>query len=221
MLKLQVIVGSTRPTRAADHVVPWVTDRAERHQAFEVEVLDLRDWALPFFQEHIGTLGNFVDPPYSEPIVKEWNNKIGEADAYLIITPEYNHSTSGVLKNAIDNVFFSFAFRNKAAAFVGYSGGIAAGTRAVEHLASIAIELELHPLKQSVLIPKVESAFNDNHDPIDPDTDIALEIVLDDLAWWSSALAKARSEGQLGPGVFRAREAAAARAPVAEVIDDL
>jgi NAD(P)H-dependent FMN reductase len=220
MLKLQVIVGSTRPTRAADHVVPWVVDRAERHQAFEVEVLDLRDWTLPMFQEHLGTLGNFVDPPYSEPIVKEWNNKIAEADAYLIITPEYNHSTSGVLKNAIDNVFISFAFRNKAAAFVGYSGGIAAGTRAVEHLASIAIELELHPLKQSVLIPKVENAFNDNHDPIDPDTDTALEIVLDDLAWWSSALAKARSEGQLGPGVFRAREAAAARAPAA-VIDDL
>src|SRR5450759_5678589 len=70
MPKLQVIIGSTRPTRAADHVAPWVINRAERHEAFEVEALDLRDWPLPIFQEHVGTLGDFVDPPYSEPIVK-------------------------------------------------------------------------------------------------------------------------------------------------------
>jgi len=212
MSKLQVIVGSTRPTRAIDHVVPWVVSRAERHEAFEVELLDLRDWPLPIFQEHIGTLGDFVDPPYSEPIVKAWNTKIAEGDAYLIITPEYNHSIPGVLKNAIDSVFVSFAFRNKPAAFVGYSVGVAAGTRAVEHLAQIAIETELHPLKHSVLIPKVENAFNDRHDPIDPGTEIALAVVLDDLAWWTSVLERARGEGQLAPGVFRARKAAAALA---------
>jgi NAD(P)H-dependent FMN reductase len=219
MLKLQIIVGSTRPTRAIDHIVPWLASRAERHDAFDVEVLDLRDWPLPIFQEHMGTLGDFVDPPYSDPIVKRWNNKIGEADAYLIITPEYNHSIPAVLKNAIDSVFVSFAFRNKPAAFVGYSTGIAAGTRAVEHLASIAIEVELHPLKQSVLIPKVENAFNDNHDPVDPDTETALEIVLDDLAWWASNLTRARADGQLIPGVFRAREAAAVRAAAAVPAD--
>lgn len=219
MLKLQVVVGSTRPTRAADHVVPWVLDRAERHEAFEVELLDLRDWPLPIFQEHLGTLGDFVDPPYSDPIVKAWNKKIAEADAYLMITAEYNHSVPAVLKNAIDSVFVSFAFRNKPAAFVGYSVGVAAGSRAVEHLAQIAVETELHPLKHSVLIPKVTAAFNDRHDPIDPDTEIALEIVLDDLAWWASVLQRARAEGQLAPGVFRAREAAAARAAAA-VTDD-
>src|ERR1700683_3696515 len=118
MLKLQIIVGSTRPTRGADHVLPWVRSRAESHEAFEVEVLDLRDWPLPIFQEHMGTLGDFVDPPYSEPIVKRWNKKIAEADAYLMITPEYNHSVPAVLKNAIDSVFVSFAFRNKPAAFI-------------------------------------------------------------------------------------------------------
>jgi NAD(P)H-dependent FMN reductase len=94
MLKLQIIVGSTRLTRAADHVVPWVASRAEGHDAFEVELLDLRDWPLPMFQEHMGTLGDFVDPPYSEPIVKQWNAKIAQADAYLMITAEYNHSVS-------------------------------------------------------------------------------------------------------------------------------
>jgi NADPH-dependent FMN reductase len=81
MPKLQVILGSTRPTRAADRVVPWVVDRAESHGAFEVELLDLRDWPLPFFQEHIGTLGDFSDPTYSDPIVRSWNRKIAEGDA--------------------------------------------------------------------------------------------------------------------------------------------
>lgn len=220
MSKLQIIVGSTRPTRAADHVVPWVVGRAERHEAFEVELLDLREWPLPIFQEHLGSIGDWADPTYSDPIVKRWNKKIAEADAYLMITPEYNHSVPAVLKNAIDSVFVSFAFRNKVAAFVGYSTGIAAGTRAVEHLAQIAVEVELHPLKHSVLIPKVENAFNDLHEPIDPDAETALDVVLDDLAWWTSTLARARAEGQLVPGVFRAREAAAARAAAAALDDD-
>jgi NAD(P)H-dependent FMN reductase len=217
--KLQIILGSTRPTRAIDHVTPWVVDRAQGHEAFEVEAIDLRDWPLPMFQEHIGTLGDFVDPPYSEPIVKRWNTKIAEADAFVFVTPEYNHSVPGVLKNAIDNVFFSFAFRNKPAAFVGYSGGAAAGARAIEHLALIAIETELVPLRNTVIIPHVAEAFNDEHDPIDPATETALEIMLDDLAWWSSALGNARAVGELPPGVFRMRAAAAARASEA-VVDE-
>ena len=66
MPKLQVIVGSTRPTRAADLVVPWVVERAQSHGGFDVEVLDLRDWPLPFFQEHMGTIGDLADPTYSD-----------------------------------------------------------------------------------------------------------------------------------------------------------
>jgi NAD(P)H-dependent FMN reductase len=186
MLKLQLIVGSTRESRNADRVLPWVRDRATRHEAFDVEVLDLRDWPLPMFSEHIGTLGNLIDPPYSAPIVKEWNRKIAEADAYLFITAEYNHSIPAVLKNAIDSVFVSFAFRNKPAAFLGYSIGIAAGTRAVEHLALVAIEVELVPLRNTVLIPKIHEAFTAGGDPVDPDAEVALGILLDDLGWWSA-----------------------------------
>ena len=78
-----------------------------------------------------------------------------------MITPEYNHSLSGVLKNAIDNVFVSFAFRNKPALFVGYSGGIVGGARAVEQLALIAIEAELVPLRNTVLVGEVTKAFDD------------------------------------------------------------
>jgi NAD(P)H-dependent FMN reductase len=111
MSKLQIIIGSTRPKRAADKVAPWVIDRAESHPAFDVEVLDLRDWPLPIFAENLDTIGDFNDPTYSAPVVRRWNHKVKEADAYLVITPEYNHSVPGVLKNAIDSVFVSFAFR--------------------------------------------------------------------------------------------------------------
>ncbi|HWE60070.1 MAG TPA: NAD(P)H-dependent oxidoreductase [Chloroflexota bacterium] len=210
MSKLQVIVGSTRETRIADQILPWVRDRTARHGGFELEVLDLRDWPLPMFSEHAGTLGNFIDPPYSASIVKEWNKKIAEADAYLFITPEYNHSVPGVLKNAIDSVFVSFAFRNKPAAFLGYSIGIAAGTRAVEHLALIAIEVELVPLRNTVLLAKAHQAFTKTGDPVDPETEIALSIMLDDLAWWSRTLEAARAAGELAPSRVRRQQALAA-----------
>lgn len=210
MLKLQIIIGSTRPTRAADRVAPWVIDRAGAHGGFEVEVLDLRDWPLPIFAEHLGTIGDFQDPTYSGPIVKRWNQKIGEADAYLVLTPEYNHSIPGVLKNAIDSVFISFAFRNKPLAVVGYSGGIAGGVRAIEHLAQIAIEAELVPLRTAVVIPQVVEAFDVNGKPNNPITDISLRIALDDLAWWGDALKQARANGQLPPAAFRMQAAAAA-----------
>jgi len=201
--KLQVIIGSTRPDRAADLVAPWVVRTAEGHGAFAVETLDLRDWPLPIFAENRQTLGDPADPTYSVEIVRAWNHRIAEADAYLFITPEYNHSVPGVLKNAIDSVFASFAFRNKPAAFVGYSGGIAAGARAVEHLAQISIEAEMVPLRNTVLIPLVQSAFDEAGEPRNPMTAAALQIVLEDLAWWSAVCQRARAEGQLPPGMMR------------------
>ena len=210
MSKLQIIVGSTRPTRTADLVVPWVVSRASAHGGFDVEVIDLRDWPLPFFAEHMGTIGDFSDPTYSEPIVKAWNNKIKEADAYIVVTPEYNHSLPAVLKNAIDSVFVSFAFRNKPIAAVGYSAGISAGIRAIEHLAHVAIEAEAVPLRNSVVIPFVATAFNEAGEPIDPAANASLDVMLDDLAWWSPVLEAARSAGELIPGAFRARAAMAA-----------
>jgi len=213
MSKLHVIVGSTRPTRSADLVVPWVVSRASAHGGFEVEVLDLRDWPLPMFAEHVGTIGDFSDPTYSEPIMKAWNNKIKEADAYIVVTPEYNHSLPGVLKNAIDSVFVSFAFRNKPIAAVGYSAGIGAGIRAIEHLAQVVIEAEAVPLRNSVVIPFVTTAFDERSEPLNPAASVSLDVMLDDLAWWSSALEAARAAGELIPGAFRAQAAiAAARA---------
>jgi NAD(P)H-dependent FMN reductase len=184
-------------------VVPWIVGRAQGHTGFDVEVLDLRDWPLPFFAETFQTIGDPRDPTYSDPLVKRWNQRIADGDAFVFVTPEYNHSAPAVLKNAIDSVFASFGFRNKVAAFVGYSGGVAAGVRAIEHLAQIAIEAEMMPLRSSVLIPFVGSAFDESGQPNNPAAQAAASIMLDDLEWWGSSLRQARRENQLQPAAFR------------------
>jgi len=214
-MKLQIIVGSTRPARAADKVVPWVTNRAALHEAFDTEVLDLRDWPLPMFGEHMGSIGDPSDPSYSDQAVRQWNRKIAEADGYLVITPEYNHSVPGELKNAIDSVFVSFAFRNKPMAMVGYSGGVGGAIRAIEHLVQIAVEVEAAPLRSTVVLPYVDKAFTEDGEPADPATEVSLQILLEDLAWWATALQNARAAGELLPGKLRARMALAAGATAA------
>lgn len=207
MSRLKIIVGTTRPTRAADRVAPWVASAATAHGGFEVEVLDLRDWPLPFFSEHFGTVGDINDPTYSEPLVKRWNQTIKDADAYIVVTGEYNHSIPGILKNAIDSVWVSNAFRNKPVAVVGYSAGIGGGIRAIEHLAQIVVETEAVPLRNTVVIPFVNDAFDDAGRLASPLTNAALDVALDDLAWWSSALEQARAAGELPPGRARLRDA--------------
>jgi NAD(P)H-dependent FMN reductase len=213
MLNLQIIISSTRPGRAVGQVIPWITSAAREHGDFAVDVLDLRDWPLPLFGETFATVGDPHDPTFSVPAVRRWNAKIAEGDAYLFITPEYNHSIPAVLKNAIDSVFATFAFRGKPAAFVAYSGGIGGGVRAIEHLALVAIEAEMVPLRNSVVIPIVGTAFGPDGQPGDPRTSAAAKILLDDLAWWAMALQQARSGGTLPPAAVRlmARHTGAAK----------
>jgi NAD(P)H-dependent FMN reductase len=206
MVKLQIVVGSTRDGRAGEAVYRWIERRAREHGAFDVEVLDLRDWPLPMFRETFQTLGDPRDPTYSDPIVKRWNDTIKGGDAFVFLTPEYNHSFSGELKNAIDNVFASFAFRNKPASFVSWSGGLVGGARAVEQLALVAIEAELVPLRNSVLVGAVGSAFDEEGEPTSAASDAALTVMLDDVAWWAPVLRDARAKGQLAPGTGRFRQ---------------
>jgi NAD(P)H-dependent FMN reductase len=118
-----------------------------------------------------------------------------------------------VLKNAIDTVWLSFGFRNKPVAAVGYSGSIGAGIRAIEHLAHVFIEAEAVPLRNTVVISFVREAFGADGQPVSPEPGIRLQVMLDDLAWWSSALEKARADGELTPGTLRARAALAAAQP--------
>jgi NAD(P)H-dependent FMN reductase len=198
-LELKILVGSTRAGRAADLVLPWLVDRSATHGAFVVEVLDLRDWRLPMFGEtHEGVIG-LAGSGNSDAILRRWNSTVAAGDAYLFLTPEYNHSVPAVLKNAIDSVFGSFGFRNKAAGFVGYSAGLVGGARAVEHLAHIAIEAELVPLRNATLIAQIHQAFGADGRPHDPRYDDRLTVLLDDLAWWGDALRRARDAGELPP----------------------
>ena len=207
MLRLQIIVGSIRQGRNADSVCRWLLPITQSHGAFEVETLDLRDWPLPFFQETIATVGDFANPTYSDPLVRRWNSKIGEADAYIMVTPEYNCSIPAVLKNAIDSVFFSFRFRQKPVAFVAYSLGFTAGARAVEHLKQIMLETDAVSVRTPTLIPFVTNAFDDEGKPTDPGLSSRLIVMLDDLAWLGKALKTARNEGQLPPSAIRIRAA--------------
>jgi NAD(P)H-dependent FMN reductase len=207
MLKLQVIVGSTRQGRNADAVLRWAVPAAQAHGAFEVETLDLRDWPLPFFQEVVSKMGNLGDPTYSEPVVKRWNDKIKEGDAFLFVTPEYNHSIPGVLKNAIDSVFFSHRFRHKPVAALGYSIGITGGVRAVEHLFQVMLETDAVPIRTPTLIPMVDQAFKEDGQPANPVLSASLGVQLDDLAWMAQALAVAREAGEPLPAAARIRAA--------------
>jgi NAD(P)H-dependent FMN reductase len=202
-IPLKIITSTTRAGRAADKVLPWLIDRFAIDERFDVEVLDLRDWKLPVFQETRETIGDMADPTYSDPLVRAWNRKVSEGHAFVFLTAEYNHSIPGELKNAIDSVFVSYAFRNKPTAYVGYSGGNVGGARAVEHLAHIMIEAEAVALRNSVLIGGVGQAFDADDEPVNPATEAALRVMRDDVAWWATALDRARAEGELLPGNAR------------------
>jgi len=159
------------------------------------------------FQETLATVGDFANPTYSSPLVKRLNMKIKEADAYLMVTPEYNHGVPAVLKNAIDTVFFSFGFRNKPVAFVGYSRGMTAGARAVEQLTQIMVETEAVPVRTPTLIPFVTTAFDEVGKPAEAALAVGLTVMLDDLVWLGDALKTARSQGEPLPAALRIRMA--------------
>jgi len=195
-LELEIIVGSTRPGRAADRFLPWLVDRAERHAAFSVRLLDLRDWDLPMFQEPTEAM---AAGRFSTATVARWNEVIAEGEAYVFVFPEYNHSVPAVLKNAFDYALGA-RLRNKPAGFVAYSGGPIGGARAVEHMVGITVEREMAPLRNAVLLGQVGRVFAEADGlPADPGTEHALGILLDDLAWWGGALRRARAAGELPP----------------------
>src|SRR5258708_38321555 len=126
MLKVGIIVGSTRPGRKAAAVAKWVHDLLKSRKDAEFEIVDIEDYKLPLLDEPV--------PPtmhqYSKLHTKTWSEKIASLDAYIFVTPEYNHATSAALKNAIDFLFHEW--NNKAAGFFGYVG--AARVRAREEL---------------------------------------------------------------------------------------
>ncbi len=144
MIKIAIIIGSTRPGRLGESVGRWVFENARQRQDAEFELVDIEDFNLPLLDEPV--------PPsmrqYTKPHTKKWSAKIDSFDAYVFVTPEYNHATSGALKNALD--FLYREWNNKAAGFVGY--GSMGGTRAVENLRLIAGELQMADVRNQVAL---------------------------------------------------------------------
>lgn len=144
MIRVAMITGSTRPGRNNEAVARWVYSLSKERQDAEFELVDIADYNLPLLDEPI--------PPsfgqYSNEHTKAWSEKIASFDAYVFVTPEYNHSTSGALKNAIDYLYREW--NNKAADFVSY--GSVGGARAVEHLRLIMAELMVATVRAQVAL---------------------------------------------------------------------
>jgi NAD(P)H-dependent FMN reductase len=144
MLKLAIIIGSTRPERVGEAVSRWVYELAQKRSDAKFELVDIRDFNLPLLDEPV--------PPsqgkYSKEHTKKWAAKIASFDGYVFVTPEYNHGICGALKNAID--FLYAEWNNKAAGFVGY--GSAGGVRAVEHLRLVMAEVQVATVRNQVML---------------------------------------------------------------------
>jgi len=181
MTKIGIILGSTRPGRNGEAVARWVLDLASRRGDAEFELVDLADYPLPHLDEPVSASLQ----QYTHDHTKAWAAKIGEFDGYVFVTPEYNHSTSGVLKNAIDYLYKEW--NNKAAGFVSYGG--VGGARAVEHLRLIASELQLATVRAQVALSFFTEFENFSvFRPGEFQTG-ALNDMLDQLVAWSKALA--------------------------------
>lgn len=183
---LQLILGSTRQGRHGEAVGRWFANLAGARDDLTVELLDLRDWPLPFLDTPM--------PPAmqasTDPATQAWAAKLAQADGYVLMTPEYNHGPTAVLKNALDHVYTEW--RHKPVGFVSW-GGPAGGVRAVEQLRQIAVELQMAPMRNQVAIPAVYMALDDAGRPRDPRHGDEVTAVLDELVWWSNALSVARA----------------------------
>lgn len=162
-LKIQIILGSTRPERFGDKPAHYLRDELNQKPGVEAELIDLRDWPLPFYDEPIAPARNQGN--YANPLGKQWAGKVAEADGYIMISPEYNHGYSAVLKNALDWV--GPEWKDKPVGFVGY--GNAGGARAIEQLRQVVVELSMHPLKSAIHIPTdIFFALRTQQAPADP-----------------------------------------------------
>lgn len=183
-IKIGIIVGSTRPNRNGEQVAKWVFDVASKRTDAEFELVDLLDYPLPHLDEPLPpSLGQ-----YQNEHTKRWAARIASFDGFVMVTPEYNHSTSGVLKNAIDYLFAEWA--NKAVGFVSYGG--AGGARAAEHLRLIVGELQMADVRQQVVLSLLTEFENFSVFKPGEYNLAALGTLLDQVVAWSTALAPLR-----------------------------
>ncbi|OBZ92096.1 FMN reductase [Pararhizobium polonicum] len=191
-LKIAVIISSTRDTRFGPIPARWIADLAGKRDDMEIEVVDLKSFELPFFNEASSNAWG----PSKDPAAVAWQNKIGEFDGYIIVTAEYNRALTGAMKNAFDQAYVEW--NNKPIAFLGY-GGLGAA-RAVDNGRTVAIELQMVPIRNGVHIGGGEyvkvahkrQPISDIEEAILP----SAKAMLDQLAWWGWTT-KAGREGRI------------------------
>lgn len=189
MPKIGVIISTTRDTRFGDKVAQWFMQLAAERTDLQFELIDLRDYQLPFFNE---IASNMHMPTQNSEGVK-WQKKVAEFDGYVVVTAEYNHAPSAVLKNALDYAYVEWI--RKPIAFVGY--GSVGAARAVEQLRQIAVELQMAPIRSAVHIQggdfmglMMGQKTIEELEYLPP----LVNNMLDDLAWWTNALKVAREQ---------------------------
>jgi NAD(P)H-dependent FMN reductase len=180
MIKVGIILGSTRPGRNGEAVAKWVLEQSKKRKDADYELVDIKDFDLPLLDEPV--------PPsmgqYKNDHTKKWAAKVASFDAYVFVTPEYNHGPSGALKNAIDYVYAEW--NNKAAGFVGY--GSAGGVRAVEHLRQVMGELQIADVRSQVSLSLMTDFENYSVFKPNPFHETTLKSMLDQLIAWGTAL---------------------------------
>ncbi len=185
MIKVAIIIGSTRPGRKGEAVGQWVHRIAQKRKDATFELVDLKNFNLPLLDEPVPPLMH----EYTKPHTKAWAAKVDSFDAFVFVTPEYNHATCGALKNAIDFVYREW--NNKAAGFVGY--GSAGGTRAVENLRLIMGEVQVADVREQVALSLYTDFDGETFKP-DARHEKTLNGVFDQVVAWGGALKPLREK---------------------------
>jgi NAD(P)H-dependent FMN reductase len=185
-LKLNVIIGSTRPGRAGPAVAKWAAEQARTHGKFEVELVDLADFNLPLLDEPSHPRAQ----QYQHEHTKNWSASVASADAYLFVTPEYDYFPNAALVNALQALSREWSF--KAASVLSY-GGISGGLRAAQELRQLIGNLDMMAIQQTVPVPFFSKFIGDDgvFTPTEPMIE-GLNGALDALAKWAAALKAAR-----------------------------
>jgi NAD(P)H-dependent FMN reductase len=187
-LRIGIVLASTRTGRFADKPAEWFLGIAKKREGVKFELVDLRDYPMPFFDEPKSPMR---EAPKNE-VARRWTRKVGELDAFVFVTGEYNHSIPAALKNALDYVYAEF--NRKPAAFVAYGG--VGGARGVEQLRLMLVELQVAPLRSAVHIARAEYldlVLNGKTFADFPHLEQTAEAMLDDLLWWGKTLRAGRS----------------------------
>ncbi|MGY6549488.1 MAG: NADPH-dependent FMN reductase [Roseinatronobacter sp.] len=190
--RIAVILGTTRDSRFGETPANWIVERAKARGAWQVELVDLKSFNLPLFNE----MASNAWMPSEDPAAKAWQAKIAEFDGYIFVTPEYNRSITGALKNALDQAYVEW--NRKAFGIVSY--GSVGGTRAAEHLRTIGIELQMASTRSAVHIGGGDffavhplGGQNKPLSDIEGSIGASADAMLDELDWWTRATMAARA----------------------------